>query len=74
MSRKSKSNWQERKERRQDELLLRYRRQRQSLDGMSAYAGTLLEKIELHERTIAQHLETIRHLTSLLQAAGIKDQ
>jgi len=74
MSRKSKSNWQERKERRNEELRERYQRQRKSLDGMSAYAGTLLEKIDLYERTIAQHLETIRHLTSLLQAAGIKDQ
>lgn len=72
MARKKKSAWLDAHERRNEELRERYQRQRKSLDGMSAYAGTLLEKIESQERTIAQHLETIRHLTALLQAAGIQ--
>jgi hypothetical protein len=72
MARKKKSAWLDAHERRNEELRERYSRQRKSLDGMSAYAGTLLEKIEFQERTIAQHLETIRHLTGLLQAAGIQ--
>lgn len=45
----------------------RLRTTHQSLAGMSAYAATLLQKIAELEKRIEGHLQTIRHLTQLLE-------